>query len=306
MRTLVTGGAGYVGTLLSAALLERGHQVTIVDNFLYGYEPVLHLIDRPNLTVIKGDIRNEDLSYLARQDVVFHLAAVSGYPACEANPHSAQRINVEATQRIAEALAPEQLLVYASTTSIYGADGGVCTEETPIDPTHNLYAATKYEAEKICMQRQNSISLRWATLFGVSPRMRAGLLLNDFVERAVHERAIVLYSPGSRRTFLHVRDAVNGYLLALEKAPLMRGKVFNMGSHRLNHSKLELAKMIREYRTFDIITSTLADRDIRDFLVSFDRAGALGYDCTISIDQGVRELIKLYEFYNPSSFVRPI
>lgn len=120
MHVLVTGGAGYVGNLLTAALLERGHEVTIIDNFLYGHEPILHLVNRRNLTIIKGDIRNENASYLKHQDVVFHLAAISGYPACEANPHSAQRINVEATQRIAEALAPDQLLVYASTTSLYG------------------------------------------------------------------------------------------------------------------------------------------------------------------------------------------
>jgi nucleoside-diphosphate-sugar epimerase len=306
MNALVTGGAGYVGNLLTAALLERGYKVTVVDNFLYGYEPLLHLVNQPRLVVIKADIRDDNVSYLRGQDVVFHLAAVSGYPACEANPHSAQRINVEATRRIAEALDPGQLLVYASTTSLYGADGTVCTEETPIHPSHNLYAATKYEAEKICMQRASSISLRWATVFGVSPRMRTGLLLNDFVERAVHDRAIVLYSPHSKRTFMHVRDSVNGYLFALDHAARMRGRVVNMGSSHLNHSKVELARMIKEYCNFEMIVSTLADKDIRDFVVSFDRAAALGFRCTVSMDQGIRELIKLYDFYDPHSSIRPI
>ncbi len=309
MQILVTGGAGYVGSLLTDALLVRGHKVTVLDNFIYGYEPILHLVNRPSLTVVKGDIRNEDVSYLKGQDVVFHLAAVSGYPACEANPHSAQRINVEATQRIALALARDQLLVYASTTSLYGANGAngaICTEETPIAPAHNLYAVTKHEGEKGCMQRANSISLRWATVFGVSPRMRSGLLLNDFVERAVHERAVILYSPQSRRTFMHVRDSVNGYLFALDRASAMRGKIFNMGSNTMTYSKMDLALRIKEYRNFDIVTSTLADKDIRDFVVSFDKAAALGYECAVSIDEGIRELVKLYDFYNPSCLVRPI
>jgi nucleoside-diphosphate-sugar epimerase len=306
MKVLVTGGAGYVGNLLVEALLERGHDVEIVDNFLYGYEPILHLIEHPKLTITKSDIRNENLGYLKGKDVVYHLAGISGYPACEANPNSAQRINVEATQRIADTMSKDQLLVYASTTSLYGADGSVCTEETPIVQTHNLYAATKYEAEKICMQRENSISLRWATVFGVSSRMRAGLLLNDFVEKAIHERAVVLYSPHSKRTFMHVRDSVAGYVFALDHADKMRGQVYNMGSDKLNYSKMDLAQMIKKYRNFDIITSALSDKDIRDFIVSFDKAKALGYDCTISVDDGIRELIKLYDFYDPNSFIRPI
>lgn len=306
MNVLVTGGAGYVGTLLCKELLDAGHKVTIVDNFLYGYDSVLHIVSHPDLSIIKRDIRDNDHSYLTDQDVIFHLAAISGYPACEANPNSAQLINVRATKDLVASLSQDQLLIYASTTSLYGDLGSACTEETPIEPRANLYAITKYEAEKLVMDHENSISLRWATVFGVSPRMRAGLILNDFVDKAVNERAVVVYSGQSKRTFMHVRDSVRGYMLAIENANRMRGEVYNMGSARMIYSKIDLTTMIKKYVDFEVIQSKLADKDIRDFIVSFDKVAALGYDCTISIEEGIRELVKLYSFYTPNSFIRPI
>jgi len=306
MRILVTGGAGYVGNLLCRALLDAGHEVTIVDNFLYGYHSVLHLVPHPRFHVVKRDIRDADRDYLKGQDVVFHLAAISGYPACEANPNSAHLINVQATRDLIDAMEPGQWLIYASTTSLYGAAGGECREDGPVDTAHNLYAATKHEAECAVMQRENAIALRWATVFGVSPRMREGLLLNDFVHKAVQERTLVIYSPGSRRTFMHVRDSVAGYLFALEHADAMRGQIFNMGDARYNHSKRELAHMIRRYVDFEIVESGLADEDIRDFVINFDKVAALGFHCRVSMDEGVRELVKLYCFYAPHAFYRPI
>ena len=255
---------------------------------------------------MRRDIRDPDRSYLKGQDVVFHLAALSGYPACESNPNSAQLINVDATYDLAGEMAPDQLLIYASTTSIYENTGTVCTEDMALEPQAGLYGITKYEAEKICMERENSISLRWATVFGVSPRMRAGLILNDFVQKAVQERALVIFSGRSKRSFMHVRDSVKGYLFALDHAEQMAGQVFNMGSDLLNYSKLDLADMIRQRVEFDIIESRLADKDIRDFMISFDKAQAIGFGCDISVEAGIDELIKLYSFYDPNSFVKPI
>lgn len=306
MNVLVTGGAGYVGTLLCKELLDAGHKVTIVDNFLYGYESVLHIVSHPHLEIIKRDIRDNDRSYITDKDVIFHLAAISGYPACEANPNSAQLINIGATKDLVASLSRDQLLVYASTTSLYGNLESVCTEETPIEPRANMYAITKYEAEKIVMDRENSISLRWATVFGVSPRMRSGLILNDFVDKAVNERALVVYSGQSKRTFMHVRDSAKGYIFALENADRMRGEVYNMGSARMNYSKIDLTTMIKKHVDFEVIESGLADKDIRDFMVSFDKVAALGYDCTVSIEEGIRELVKLFLFYTPNSFIKPI
>jgi nucleoside-diphosphate-sugar epimerase len=306
VKTLVTGGAGYVGNLLCKALLEAGHEVTAMDNFLYGYESILGLVPYNKFHVLKQDIRINDPAYLRGIDVVFHLAGLSGYPACESNPNSAQLINVDATRQLANNLAPGQLLVFASTTSLYEDAGSVCDESTKLEPHGGLYSITKYAAEKYVMERPNSISLRWATVFGVSTRMRAGLILNDFVEKAVHEGTLVLYSAYSKRTFMHVRDSVRGYLFTLDNIDRMRGQIFNMGSERLNYSKLELANAVKRHVKFEVIESTLGDKDVRNFIISFDKARALGFDCEISIDEGVAELVKLYRFYDPNSFVRPI
>lgn len=305
MKILITGGVGYCGVMLASSLLDEGHEVTVVDNFLYGYDSILHLVAHPNLHVVKTDIRNSDLAYLAEPDVVYHLAAISGFPACAANPNSAYLINVEATRRIAENLSPDQLLIYASTTSFYGSTGSVGTEDCEVSPV-SVYGITKYQAEEIVMARDNSISLRWATVFGASPRMRAGLLVNDFVERAVSERVIVLYDADSKRSFMHVSDLVRGYLFALEHQGEMRGGIYNMGSDRLNYSKLEIAEKIQRMHPCEIVMAKIGDTDIRHFVISYEKARALGFDCLTSLEDGIAELVKLFQFYTPNSFIRPI
>jgi nucleoside-diphosphate-sugar epimerase len=304
-KVLVTGGAGYTGILLTEKLLGGGHHVCVVDNFMFGYEPILHLASHPRLEVIKRDVRHEDMSYVAGKDVVFHLAAISGYPACEANPHSAQTINVTATQRLAGTLSRDQFLIFASTTSFYGSSGGRSTEETAIKPV-SLYGLTKQSGEKAVMQRELSISLRWATVFGVSPRMRAGLLVNDFVEKAINEHSIILYDADSKRTFMHVNDLVRGYLFAMENRDAMKGGVYNMGSERLNFTKRQIAAKIKERVPCEIMESSMGDVDIRNFEVSFEKAKKLGFDCQQSLEDGILELVRLYRFYTPFSFVKPI
>ncbi|MEM9684623.1 MAG: NAD(P)-dependent oxidoreductase [Pseudomonadota bacterium] len=305
MKVVVTGGAGYVGVPLCKALLERGDDVVCVDNFMFGYDAVLDLVRYPKFSVVKQDVRHQDWDYLKDADGVIHLAGISGYPACEANPHSAKLINVTATQALSDAMSPSQVLVFASTTSFYGSSGEKSTEETPIAPV-SLYGVTKKEGEDIVMQRERSISLRWATVFGVSPRMRAGLLVNDFCEKAVQERTIVLYDSDSMRTFMHVHDVVLGYLFALDNADKLNGEILNMGTDRLNYSKRDIADVICERQPCEIMEAAIGDTDIRNFLVCFDKAKALGYDCTISLEEGVDELLKLFRFYAPNSFIKPI
>jgi nucleoside-diphosphate-sugar epimerase len=168
MKTLVTGGAGYVGNLLCRALLDAGHEVTAMENFLYGCESILNLVPHEKFHVLKRDIRSGDISYLKSMDVVFHLAGSSGYPACESNPNSAKLINVDATRHLSDSLDPSQVLIFASTTSLYENAGAVCNEETKLNPQGGLYSVTKYAAERYVMERANSISLRWATVFGVA------------------------------------------------------------------------------------------------------------------------------------------
>lgn len=305
MKVVVTGGAGYVGVPLCKALLERGDEVVCVDNFMFGYDAVLDLVRFPDFSVVKQDIRHQDRDYLKNADAVIHLAGISGYPACEANPHSAKLINVNATQALSDAMSPSQTLVFASTTSFYGSSGEKSTEETPIAPV-SLYGVTKKEGEDIVMQRERSISLRWATVFGVSPRMRAGLLVNDFCEKAVQERTIVLYDSDSMRTFMHVHDVILGYLFALDNAGKLGGEILNMGTDRLNYSKRDIADIICERQPCEIMEAAIGDTDIRNFLVCFDKAKALGYDCSISLEEGVDELLKLFRFYAPNSFIKPI
>lgn len=298
MNVLITGGAGYVGVKLSEALLDRGENVTIFDNFMYGYDAILHLVNSPNLTVIKGDIRNEDYSYLKGQDVIFHLAALSGYPVCQANPHTAKMTNSLATQRLVAHLSRDQQIIYASTTSLYGNSGTSCDETTPVKPV-SLYGITKYEAERMVMEHGNTISLRFATIFGVSPRMRIDLLPNDFTYRAMTERCLVLFEYHARRTFLHIRDAIVAYLLALDNFETMKDNIYNVGDKTLNFSKLEIANAIKKYVRFEIVNAGIEDPDARNFDIDFSKISRLGYSATLSLDDGIKELIKLYGFYNP-------
>jgi len=296
MNILVTGGAGYKGVRLVKRLLAGGHAVTLLDNFMYGYGPVLHLVAEPNLKIFKMDIRNLHRKVMEEFDVVYHLAGLSGMPACAANPSSAQAINVDATQQLVNTIAPKSLLIYASTTSIYGAVAGVCDETTPVTP-HSLYAQTKHAGEQIVQERDNSISLRFATVFGVSPRMRDDLLVNDFTYRAINDRSLVLFAAHSKRTFLHIDDAIEAYVCALENAREMAGNVYNVGHEDLNFSKMDIAQAILKHVQFEIVDSSLPDRDVRDFTVSFEKIRALGFSPRLTLEDGIRDLLKLYGFY---------
>ncbi len=296
MKILVTGGAGYKGITLVKKHLERGDEVTILDNFMYGYDSILHIIHEPKLNVIQLDIRNINASILANYDAVYHLAGISGMPACAANPDSAENINVEATRKMTSLIQKSQLLIYASTTSFYGASGEGCDETVPTQPV-SIYGRTKYEAEKIVMQRENSIALRFATVYGTASRMRNDLMVNDFTYKALHERSIVLFAGRSKRTFIHIDDAIRGYVFALDHASIMIGNIYNVGDESLNFSKIDIANAIQKYVDFEIVNSSLPDLDVRNFLVSFEKIRKLGYKTELSLDDGVKDLIKLYKFY---------
>ncbi len=305
MNILVTGGAGYKGLALAQALLELGHQVTILDNFMYGYDAALFLFRYPKVDFVKRDIRNLERRDVAGFDVIYHLAAISGFPACEANPHSAQAINVSGTEKLLSFLAAAQLLVYASTTSIYGQSGSICNEETNIAPA-SLYSITKYAAEALCMQHPQSVAFRFATIYGVAPRMRWDLMPNDFVMRAVQDRSLVLFDSKSVRTFLHLEDAIRAYLMVLEMPTKMIGQIYNVGCEQGNLSKLQLAHEINRQVKFAIIDSTLPDLDVRNFIINFDKISALGFSPEKTLTQGVAELAKLFRFFKPTQPYRVI
>lgn len=304
-KILITGGAGYKGVILAEALLKEDCHVTILDNFMYGYEPVLGFATEPRCTIVKKDIRNLKVDDVKGFDIIYHLAAISGYPACEANPHSAQTINVHSTENLVSLLGKEQILVYASTTSMYGKSGKEQDETSRPTPV-SMYGVTKYKAEITCMQRKNSISFRFATLFGVSRKMRADLLLNDFVYRAVKERSLVLFDCDSVRTFLHVRDAIQAYLMVIKQADKMCGEIYNVGDNDMNYSKLDLAKKVKEFVQFEIVESRLDDPDQRNFIINFDKVKKLGFKPTITVDEGIKELVHLYSWYQPYNIFKTI
>jgi nucleoside-diphosphate-sugar epimerase len=297
-KVLVTGGAGYKGTLLTQALLGAGHHVRRLDNFLYGFGPALPFAGHAECEIVRKDIRN-----LTKQDVdgyavVYHLAGISGYAACEANPHSAQTINVDSTRNLVSLLDADQLFVNASTTSLYGKSGERRNEDSIPKPV-SVYGVTKYAAEKETRKHEKTVNFRFATLFGASLKMRCDLMLNDFVFKAVTERSLVLFDEQSVRTFLHVRDAITAYMMVMERPALFIGKTLNVGSDRMNFSKLELAQRVCQYVDAEIIHSTLDDFDKRDFIIDFSRIHELGFKASVTIDEGIRELVRLYKWFSP-------
>jgi len=304
MKVLVTGGAGYKGVKLVAKLLSKRYDVTLLDNFMYGFEPILHLAQNKNLTVLKQDVRNK-IDKITQYDVIFHLAAISGYPACAANPASAQLINVEATRSLAEALSKEQMIIYASTTSFYGASGEPCDEETLVDPVSH-YGRTKYKAETILGDRENFMGLRFATVFGFSPKMRMDLMVNDFTYKALKENVVVLFDGYAKRTFIHIDDAVDAYIFAMENRDRMKGNIFNVGGNHLNFSKLEIAQAVQKYVDFKIIDSDVKDKDVRHFIVSFDKIQKMGFVPQKSLDDGITEMLRIFRFYDYYSHYKTI
>jgi len=304
LNILVTGGAGYKGIKLTTKLLSEGYDVTLLDNFMYGYEPILHLVENNKLTILKQDIRNPVID-IHKYDAIFHLAGISGFPACAANPNSAVLINVEATKQLVNSISKDQIFINASTTSMYGKSGKPCNEDTPIDPV-STYAQTKYEAEKIVQEKENTISLRFATVFGLSPRMRMDLMVNDFTYRAIKEGALVLFDSFAKRTFIHINDAVDCYLFTLNNYDKMKGGVYNAGGDHLNYSKKDIANLIKQKIEYTIVDSDMKDKDLRHFTVNYEKIRTLGYTPKLTVEDGIDHMIKAFTFYEYYSHFKTI
>lgn len=295
MKVLVTGGAGYVGCVLVPLLLDRGYQVRVFDNLTFGGRGLLPYLPHPHFEFVKGDICHE--ATLARAlkdaDAVIHLAAIVGYPACNKQPSVAHQVNVEGTRNLARLCSRGQPIIFASTGSNYGALAGeLCTEETLLNP-QSVYGRTKTEAEQVLLEAGNAVCYRFATAFGVSPRMRLDLLINDFVYRAFKERSLILYERSFKRTFIHVRDMGRSFLFALDNFPKMRNQAYNVGSESLNFTKEEIALEIKERIDYYLHFAEIGqDEDKRNYEVSYRKIRALGYETTISLEQGIEELVK--------------
>lgn len=294
MKVFVTGGAGYLGSLLIPHLLANGDDVVVLDNLMWGAQALFPVLGDRKLEVVKGDVRDERVvaPLIKSADVVVNLAAIVGFPACAAHPLDARSTNLDAVRGIAGQMSPGQLLIQASTGSTYGAVDDVCTEDTPINPL-TLYGETKAEAEKPVLDG-GGIALRFATVFGLSPRMRLDLLVNDIVHQAVRFGTFVMYEGHARRTFLHSTDAVRSILFAIENQERMRGQPFNVGDEDLNYTKAEIAHMIKAQHDYYLHEAAVGeDKDKRDYAVSYARINALGYRALVNMTDGIAELIRV-------------
>lgn len=298
-RILVTGGAGYLGAILVPALLARGCAVTVVDNFMYGQTPLLDCCADDKLTIIRGDVRDERLMLplLKKADVIMPLACLVGAPLCAQKPAEARAINLDAILLLLKNAAKSQRFISPTTNSGYGVGqaGVFCTEETPMNPI-SLYGVLKVELEQALLAA-GAVSLRLATVCGVSPRMRLDLLVNDFTYRAVTDRFVVLFEAHFKRNYIHVRDVARAFLHALDHFDTMRGQPYNVGLSDANLSKLELCQEIqKQVPDFTIMEAPIGkDPDQRNYIVSNAKIEATGYRPQVSIQRAIAELIKGYQ-----------
>lgn len=295
MKVLVTGGAGYIGCVLVPALLEAGHEVRVLDSLRKGGLGLLPSLSASRVELVRGDIRDSDAVKQALRDVdvVMHLAAIVGYPACAKDPELARTTNVDGTVNLIRHSSPHQVIVFPSSLSNYGtAPDAICTEEMVPTPI-TLYGTTKMEGEKALLDRGNVIVFRPATAFGLSPHMRLDLLFNEFVYRALKEKYLVVYEPNHMRAFVHVRDLARAFLFTLEHGERMLNQIYNLGSESLNLRKGDLAQRIRRKVEFVLdISDTGEDPDKRNYTVSFSKLRHAGFETTVSIDEGIDELVR--------------
>lgn len=307
MRILVTGGAGYLGAVLVPELLKLGHSVTVLDNFMYGQNSLLENCISDNFVIVNGDVREKSIlsPLLKKVDYIIPLAALVGAPICNKDKVAAEATNRDAIALLAKLASKEQRIIIPITNSGYGIGqkGIFCTEETPLNPI-TLYGKLKVEAEKIVLNRGNSISLRLATAFGVSPRMRTDLLVNDFVYRAVKDKFIVIFEGHFKRNYIHVRDVARVFSYAIENFEKMKNEAYNVGLSDANLSKVELCAKIKEHiPCFVYIESPIGeDPDKRDYIVSNEKIEKTGFKAIYSLSQGIKELIKGYSIISNNRF----
>ena len=304
---LVTGGAGYLGSTMVPDLLNAGHKVTVLDNFMYKQTSLNHVCHNQNFSVVKGDIRVEKIiaPLMKKADVIIPLAALVGAPMCTLDPVGATTVNHDAISLMIKLLSKEQIVLMPTTNSAYGTgdENNFCTEESPLRPI-SQYAIEKVEIEKQLMQHENTVSFRLATVFGMSPRMRIDLLVNDFTYRAVYDSFVVLFESHFKRNYIHVRDVSRVFQHTLNNYDKMKGQVFNVGLTDANVSKWELCEHIKkQIPNFVFIDSQVGkDPDQRNYIVSNAKIEATGFKPAHSLDMGIADLIKGYTMIKNSRY----
>ena len=296
---LVTGGAGYIGSILSEFLLELGFNVTVLDNFMYKQASLNHLCHNPRFNVVNGDIRNlaHIQPLLKDADVIIPLAALVGAPLCNKDVVGADTTNKEAVFMMLDKISKEQRIIMPTTNSAYGSgdENNLCTEESPLNPI-SKYAIDKVAVEEMFMQRENSISYRLATVFGMSPRMRTDLLVNDLTYRAVNDGYVVIFEGHFKRNYIHVRDVCDAFIHAIYNFNTMKGQIYNVGLSSANVSKLELCEIIKKHVPgFSIVEGEIKkDPDQRNYIVSNAKLEATGFEPMYDLDSGIMELLTGY------------
>ncbi|HEY2917707.1 MAG TPA: NAD(P)-dependent oxidoreductase [Candidatus Binatia bacterium] len=298
-RVLVTGGAGYLGSVLCERLLDAEYDVTAVDSLVYQQNSLFHLCANPRFEFLHGDVRDECLMQrlIAQADVLIPLAAIVGAPACDRDPSFARSVNLEAVRLLNRLRSPEQLVVYPTTNSGYGTKTGdvFCTEETTLEPI-SLYGQTKTQAEQELLGSPNVITLRLATVFGMSPRLRLDLLVNHFVYAAATNGYIVIFEKDFKRNYIHIRDVADCFVYCIENTKRMAGKPYNAGLDAANLSKEELALKIKHYvpNFYVHFADVGSDPDKRNYIVSNQRLREAGFEAKRSLEEGIEELLKGY------------
>ena len=304
---LITGGAGFLGSVMVPELLKIGHRVTVLDNFMFKQNSLATSCADPNFSVIKGDARNERLlkDLLKDADVIIPLAALVGAPLCSLDPIGATSLNRDGQLTLLKLLSPAQRVLMPITNSGYGVgeEGKFCTEESPLRPI-SLYGKHKVEVEAVALERENTISFRLATVFGMAPRMRTDLLVNDFVYRAVYDRAVVLFESHFKRNYIHIRDVAHAFIHALDNFESMKGEPYNVGLSDANISKRELCDVIvRHIPNFVPVEAPVGeDPDKRDYIVSNEKIESTGFMPAHSLDDGIKELIKGFTMIRNSMY----
>jgi len=293
---LVSGGAGYLGSTMVPLFLQEGYKVTVYDIFRWGTQSLLGILHHPNLTVIKGDVLDTPRykALVEKHDVIIHLAAIVGYPACKKEPELAVALNQTCVEQLVEWMKPEQRVIYASTGSCYGVVEGICYEDTPCNPV-SLYGETKQGGETAVLKKANGVALRLATVFGASPRLRVDLLINDLLHKACTMKTFDLYEPHFKRTFLHVKDVARAFLFAIQHYTSMQGNAYNVGDETMNLTKMEVAKLIeKNVEGCSITEGKGTDADKRDYEVSYAKIKKLGHETvTVTVEDGIKELLKI-------------
>lgn len=307
MRILITGGAGYIGSILSQELLVRNYNVTVLDNFMYKQTSIAGLVRHPNLDLQFGDVRDKTLmkKLLTKNDVIIPLAAIVGAPACEKDPTNAKSINHDSVLWLLENLSDNQRIIMPTTNSAYGSGdkNNYCDEESELNPL-SLYARDKVVVERCLMELPLATSFRLATVFGLSPRMRLDLLVNDFTFRAITDGFVVIFEGNFKRNYIHLQDVVQAFVLALERPEIFCGEIFNVGLTSANISKVELCQEIKKFvPNFTYIESQFGkDPDQRNYIVSNKKIESVGFSPEVTLSDGIRELVSGLRIFSHRPF----